>query len=452
MNGPLPRPGLRVLLAALAIAAGAAPGANAPPDGEALLRIQSEPPGASVRIDGTHRGVTPLTLEEIPPGEHLLSLSAPGYRDHHQTLTLGAGTRRTVDVALEPLTGLALVHSDPPGAEITIGGATYGRTPLLLTTLPFGSYRLDFSREGHESRSIDVTIKDRRPFKVSVALPSTSGALSVASDPSGAEVFVNGIPQGHTPVTVPRIPAEDPVRVRVSAEGYEPFEQTLRLTPGHTETLTIPLSPRPSVLKVTSEPPGARLRVNGRLRGITPLEINDLPPGEYTLALELRGYDPLTRTVRLEKGKTRTELFLLESNTGGIMLTTEPAGVTVLLDDVPLGETEAPETGSDRISKPFAMEAVPAGLRRLRLMRRGFFDRELQVEVERGKTATLHAELARRFIPDYEVTTDRRVYRGVLDSITPEAIRLETAPGITTTIDRRNVRRHGPWREEPEPE
>lgn len=45
------------------------------------IAVLSTPDGAQVNLDGSDRGVTPLVLSEIEPGDHEISLSASGYVD-----------------------------------------------------------------------------------------------------------------------------------------------------------------------------------------------------------------------------------------------------------------------------------------------------------------------------------------------------------------------------------
>src|SRR4051812_17229919 len=54
-------------------------------------------------------------------------------------------------------------------------------------------------------------------------------------------------------------------------------------------------------LALISEPEGATAFVNGRLVGATPLVLNRLKLGHYSLRLEKEGFAPLQRSVRIEK-------------------------------------------------------------------------------------------------------------------------------------------------------
>jgi tetratricopeptide (TPR) repeat protein len=57
-------------------------------------------------------------------------------------------------------------------------------------------------------------------------------------------------------------------------------------------------------LLVYSDPPGAEVRLDGRLRGTTPLHVV-LPPGSYRLALALDGYDGVAEEVALAAAASR---------------------------------------------------------------------------------------------------------------------------------------------------
>lgn len=419
----------------------AAPAADRlPPVGS--LQVVSEPSEAAVWIDRVPRGSTPLALE-LPAGEHLLHVRRDGWRPEYRNVTVDDGGRSTVRLDLTALTGLLLVDSTPTNAEVTIDGADYGRTPAMLASLPLGAYRLRVTLPGFQPKELDVQLQDRTPRRVAVDLTSDSATLVIGSQPEGAEVSVNGIARGATPCRVERIP-EGSVSVEVRAAGYLPFTQTLRLSAGEVQSLEARLEERPARLQVVSLPDKARVYVNNEFRGETPLTLPALAPGEHRVRVELAGFDPTARTVTLQRGDERTEEFRLLGNTGRLQLTTEPAGATLLVDGQPRGATVAAPGEQAVVSAPLTLEHLAEGEHVVQVSRQGFFAKQEKIVVVRGQTKTMHFKLERRFIPNYEVVTPRGVYRGVLDSITDEAIRLETAPGVIATYLVRDVRRHGP--------
>lgn len=65
------------------------------------LTIQSNPSKASVWIDGSYRGTTPVS-RNIAKGSHRIKVTKPGYKDWEQTITLSSDkTLRATDVRLE---------------------------------------------------------------------------------------------------------------------------------------------------------------------------------------------------------------------------------------------------------------------------------------------------------------------------------------------------------------
>lgn len=75
-----------------------------------------------------------------------------------------------------------------------------------------------------------------------------------------------------------------------------------------------------SVVNITSEPSGATVVVDGRNRGKTPLELNNLGPGRHEVELSRSGY------------RTFYGDFTIAGLFGSIVVTTEPVGAEVLLD------------------------------------------------------------------------------------------------------------------------
>lgn len=68
-------------------------------------------------------------------------------------------------------------------------------------------------------------------------------------------------------------------------------------------------------LAVDSHPDGARVYLNGRIEGTTPLALSDLPIGSRALRLELDGYDPWSQAVQVNSGQLMVVTANLLANT-----------------------------------------------------------------------------------------------------------------------------------------
>jgi len=81
-----------------------------------VVKVKSDPPGASVSVDGTPQpGTAPLDVK-LPPGPHKFQLTAPGYDPFVKDVTLEAGAAdTTVDAML--LKSVPLPEPPPPVVE-----------------------------------------------------------------------------------------------------------------------------------------------------------------------------------------------------------------------------------------------------------------------------------------------------------------------------------------------
>jgi hypothetical protein len=80
------------------------------------ITVNSTPPGATVFLDGTSRGVTPLALADVTAGSHEVRLAREGFLEHRRNLEVKAGASETVDVAL---TAAPAPAAQPPPSQPT---------------------------------------------------------------------------------------------------------------------------------------------------------------------------------------------------------------------------------------------------------------------------------------------------------------------------------------------
>ncbi|MBL7115507.1 MAG: PEGA domain-containing protein [Kiritimatiellae bacterium] len=412
------------------------------------IHVNVTPEGASLTCNGQPTSSTPTTLNNMPEGDYLLVATKSGYQEARQTVSILAGQRVNVEMTLEPITGLIVVHTDPPGASIEINGAYYGETPLLLTDLALGTYRMKLSAQGCRTREVPIELKDRTPRKILVELESDAGSLTVDSNPEGANLILNGIAKGTTPCTVDRVPEGD-TTLQLTLDGYKTYNHSVRLTAGQTETIQAVLEPLPAMLTIVTRPTGARIYVENQFRGTAPVTLKALPPGEYRVRAEKEGCEMMARTVELELGQELTEEFRLSGNTGTIELSTEPSDVTVYVDGQETGLTAAKESETDRVSEPFLIEQLAEGRHQIQLSKKGYKGESFFVKIERDETAAFHKKLIKLFIPDCEIVTKNAIYKGVFIEETPDGtIKLETHPGVIRNFPASEILFRRPIREQ----
>ncbi len=155
---PVVRQGLGLgtaLLLALALGGGGAVGLHY---GETWLRpgvlvITSDPPGASVTLDGTPRGETPLVVEDVQLSRpHELALAGRGVRPATLAIEPVPGKLvRRVHARLENALATLTIESVPPGAEVRVDDKAVGVTPVTLPGVRLDArHRVDLTLAGYE--------------------------------------------------------------------------------------------------------------------------------------------------------------------------------------------------------------------------------------------------------------------------------------------------------------
>jgi hypothetical protein len=99
---PLPDPAPVSVAAPAALPPPAAPVDTTPiPDGMGRVSVITDPPGASVTVDGKDSGVTPLSLN-LAPGQYLLNTKLAGYKDAGRVVKIAAGDKLEKALKLKP--------------------------------------------------------------------------------------------------------------------------------------------------------------------------------------------------------------------------------------------------------------------------------------------------------------------------------------------------------------
>jgi hypothetical protein len=168
------------------------------------LRVQTEPSHLPVSVDGNNRGVAPIVIDQLQPGEHEVSVR-----------TSTGTVRRSVTVAANEITSLIVSSAAPPpdpsavsagwiavASPVTLqlreGGKLIGTTESDRLMLTAGDHDIDFSNEAtgfSARRTIHVTAGKTAGTKID--LPN--GTLSVNAQP-WAEVWIDGERVGETPI------------------------------------------------------------------------------------------------------------------------------------------------------------------------------------------------------------------------------------------------------------
>ena len=203
----------------------------------ALVRIESDPPGATVYLDRRDlgaRGTTPLTLA-VSPGKRTAVLELQGHEPERIEIEAAIGREASIRSRLAPLYGTLEVSGEPAAFELRLDRDD--ARPILTSPgrsrVPPGRHVLHVSAPGHAQQQLSVEVPpvDLLPVRFKLLkVPPPSGTVVVRANVDGALVRVDGRELGFTPAVLDV--TAGPHAVEIAADGRDPVVRTLRIEAG----------------------------------------------------------------------------------------------------------------------------------------------------------------------------------------------------------------------------
>jgi len=219
-----------------------------------VIKIDSvRPPGATVHINGTVVGTTPLK-QRIRAGDHQIVVSKDGFETWRNKAKVSGTSASVITVKLR-----FLLRSEPEGAEVIMDGKLLGTTELAIDLKP-GLHNFEFRKDGYKTARFNATVPEQAgeplPF-VKLQLPEAPtpkerwptvepqeagfGEIQVTSTPD-AQVYLDGGWAGETPLTIRKVHVGSYV-ITLSREGYRDMRQTVYVKKDETSKIAGKLNP-----------------------------------------------------------------------------------------------------------------------------------------------------------------------------------------------------------------
>jgi hypothetical protein len=237
------------------------------------LRIESDPPGAEVRLNGAVKGATPLSLT-VPAGNYSLAVrQGSNTKELPVSVTNGATTVHHIAWADTPpavaaATGNLSVTTDPPGSEVSVNGEVRGIAPLTLRDLPAGQHRVTVRARGTTyTRTVSIEAGTTASLFFGGSQAAVPGSITIAS-PISIQVFEDGRLIGTSDMDRIMLPAgEHLLNLVADSVGFR-ATRSVRVTAGETLALGVELPRAPLSINAV---PWAEVFIDGTRIGETPL-------------------------------------------------------------------------------------------------------------------------------------------------------------------------------------
>jgi len=135
------------------------------------IEIVSEPPGATVFIDGEKVGVTPYQ-GQVLPGERLVKLEIASHMPAEKKIEVPVRGQVKVSESLEKVPARIVLTAQPAGTSITIDGVKVGVDKIDKPIQP-GRHQLSFDLEGYEPVREDADVAPGATFTADRTLIAT---------------------------------------------------------------------------------------------------------------------------------------------------------------------------------------------------------------------------------------------------------------------------------------
>jgi hypothetical protein len=290
----------------------------------------------------------------------------------------------------------------PADATIKLDGKDIGKGPSFK--LSIGKHTLSLNHPEYEPIERQIEISEDQTYFDFPMKKRESVILKVNSDPTGADLYVDGQLVGSTPYEAVMLSGKYQIEARKNL--YLPVKKDVYIQGGSTQAENLRLKPNFGSLKITSQPEGAQVTINDQPKGQTPYNSPAMDKGDYTLRLSKSLYYPEEKQIKVEIDTTISYHILLKQAFGGISLFSKPEGADVLINGQLKGKT------------PYRDSQLPSGSYQLSVRKELYREVSKQITVADGEL--------------YEETINLPANYGV--------IQIKSAPDARITIDGK------PWR------
>lgn len=197
------------------------------------------------------------------------------------------------------------ITSDPADAQVVVDGEKEGTTPLTLHSLRPGPHHVRITKQGYRQYDTFFEIGEGSYSNIECSLVPEKGILLVTSEPSGAEVSIDGVSLGITPHLMTDIELGKQYRFDLRKTGYAPAKFEVRLPARIPVVRNVQLMLDSGIIEITSEPSGADVYMGEIRRGKTPLRLDTIPKGSVLIELALEGYRRYSRNVEISPGSVQ---------------------------------------------------------------------------------------------------------------------------------------------------
>jgi hypothetical protein len=153
---------------------------------------------AEIYIDNKNVGIENYSGRLIE-GLHVIKIEAENYKTYKKDILIIANRDYLIEENLIVKLGFISVQSEPMGASIFIDGEFTGTTPRFIREIRVGNRQISIEKEGYATFKETIKVEYDKTREYIYTL-SQARKFSLSSKPAGAEVYLNDVLIGTTPI------------------------------------------------------------------------------------------------------------------------------------------------------------------------------------------------------------------------------------------------------------
>ena len=184
---------------------------------------------ARVLVDDQDVGLTPIADLHLSAGSHKVVVQAERYREHQEQLNIvGGGVEQILEIELVPVWTTVALSTTPDSARVYVDGIEVGITPLQAELME-GEREILINMTGYKSWHKRLTVTANQPLVIrNIVLEKADSVLTVDTEPTGANVTVDGAFHGQTPLQLYLRP-QTSYRIGLYKAGYQTTYKHIKL-------------------------------------------------------------------------------------------------------------------------------------------------------------------------------------------------------------------------------
>ncbi len=260
------------------------------------------------------------------PGEYSVSVAAAGFQAAKIPYTATRDDSQQLQVELKPLPGKITFNLNPINATVQINGESVPATTLELEP---GAYETLVQADRHQDKSVRLEVEGKGiTQEFAITLDPNWAAITIHSEPTSADVYVNNIRVGTTPLSTDIVAGQH--EVRLEKQNYQPATRRIEINAGADQILpNIVLKEANGQFKIESDPSAVTVMLDDRYKGLTPISLTLEPEQKHKITLTKPGFQTLEVTRRLPAGGSTQEIFTLKPMLGQVNFAISPADAVI---------------------------------------------------------------------------------------------------------------------------